>query len=55
MNKNPSIKCDVKSCKFNCETEDYCSLDSVNIGTHEPHPTVCECVDCKSFVKKSCC
>ncbi len=53
MTKNPSIHCDVSSCKYNLTGEHYCSLESIKIGTHEPNPSVCECVDCESFVKKS--
>lgn len=49
---NKSIGCTVASCKYHCNSEDYCSLDKVNIGTHESHPTDCQCVDCKSFEKK---
>lgn len=54
MPKNPSIHCDVSSCKFNMCNENYCTLESIKIGTHEPHPSVPECVDCESFVKKCC-
>lgn len=56
MKKNSSIGCDIKNCQYNCQTEDYCSLDTIKVGTHEANPTVPECTDCKSFVvKKGCC
>ncbi|MCM1523269.1 MAG: DUF1540 domain-containing protein [Ruminococcus sp.] len=56
MSKNSSIKCDVTSCKHNLNSEHYCTLDSIKVGTHEPNPTVPECTDCLSFVcKGSCC
>jgi hypothetical protein len=35
-------------------TEDYCSLDCIKVGTHEANPTVPECTECDSFVKRSC-
>lgn len=46
---NESIKCTVQQCKYHCQDKDFCSLDCVNIGTHESNPTMSECVDCKSF------
>ena len=49
MHKNSSIKCSVHECKYNMGTENYCSLDVISVGTHEPNPTVPECTDCKSF------
>lgn len=52
MHKNKSIQCTIQECKFNCGTENYCSLDVINVGTHEPDPKVPECTDCKSFVRK---
>ena len=50
--KNCSIMCTVDSCKHHCDTEQYCSLSSIKVGTHEPHPTECQCVDCNSFELK---
>ena len=50
--KNPSIKCNVTSCKYNMDSEHYCTLDCIQVGTHEKNPTVPECTDCMSFVKK---
>lgn len=52
MKKNPSIECDVKNCAYNCQTENYCSLSSIKVGTHENNPTQCACTDCKSFKLK---
>ncbi|MGN1051651.1 MAG: DUF1540 domain-containing protein [Acutalibacteraceae bacterium] len=54
-NANHSIRCSVVSCNNHCTNENYCSLDTVSIGTHESHPSECECVDCESFVAKSKC
>lgn len=50
--KNPNIHCTVDQCKHNCCSEPYCMLDTVHISTHEPEPSVKECVDCNSFEKR---
>lgn len=47
--ENKSISCTVKQCKNHCGSANYCSLDTVRIGTHESNPTMNECVDCESF------
>lgn len=52
MSKNPSIKCSVEQCKYNDNTEKYCTLNSIEVGTHESNPKVPECTDCLSFVCK---
>lgn len=49
---NPSIKCTVQQCSYHCTSKDYCTLDTVTIGTHEPNPTMEQCTDCKSFQKE---
>lgn len=54
-NKNHSIRCTVTSCENHNMSENYCALDTVNISTHEPHPSESKCVDCESFVAKSKC
>ena len=46
---NKSIGCAVNKCANHCKAEDYCSLNQVNIGTHESNPKKVECVDCNSF------
>ncbi len=50
-NENKSIRCSVEQCRHHCTTN-YCTLDTVSIGTHEANPTQPECVDCNSFEKK---
>lgn len=50
--KNPSIGCTVSSCQFHSDSEDYCSLQKIQVGTHESDPNVIECTDCQSFAKK---
>lgn len=52
---NPSIKCSVKQCQHHSENENYCTLNSIKVGTHEANPTMPQCTDCESFVKKTCC
>ncbi|MBQ7950205.1 MAG: DUF1540 domain-containing protein [Clostridia bacterium] len=49
---NHSIKCTVQQCRHHCNSENYCTLDCVSIGTHEADPTMDQCTDCKSFAKK---
>ena len=46
---NKSIECTVSQCAHHCCGENYCSLDRILVGTHEQHPTVDQCTDCKSF------
>lgn len=48
---NHAIRCNVVSCEYRCHDCDYCSLDRIEVGTHEPHPKMTECTDCKSFRK----
>ncbi|WP_300382310.1 DUF1540 domain-containing protein [Clostridium sp.] len=52
MNKNSSIGCTVKQCRYHAMSENYCSLNSIQIGTHEQNPTKIECTDCNSFALK---
>ena len=54
--KNESIKCTIKSCAHHAKDENYCSLDSILVGTHEANPTEKTCTDCESFeLKSGCC
>ncbi len=49
---NECIRCTVQNCKHHCGSKDYCSLKSIQIGTHEANPTMDQCTDCQSFVLK---
>ncbi len=49
---NESIKCTVTQCKHHCSEKNYCSLNSIVVGTHESNPTMVECTDCTSFEVK---
>lgn len=46
---NHCIECDVTECRHHDACENYCTLNTVKIGTHEGNPTVDSCTDCKSF------
>lgn len=49
---NRNIECNVVQCKNHAQSECFCALDRIKVGTHESNPTVCECTDCESFEKK---
>ncbi|QHI73319.1 DUF1540 domain-containing protein [Aminipila terrae] len=49
---NESIRCTVDQCKNHAQSKNYCSLDSITVGTHENSPTQDQCTDCKSFQVK---
>ena len=52
MDVNSSIKCSVNNCKYHAQKKDYCTLNEIQVGTHESNPTMIECTDCKSFALK---
>ena len=49
---NKSIECTVHQCANHCQSENYCALDRILVGTHEGNPTMDQCTDCMSFRKK---
>ena len=49
---NKCIACTVQQCAYHCEDADYCSLESMLVGTHEMNPVEEQCTDCKSFRRK---
>ncbi len=51
MEKKPNraIACTVSQCAHHAGTCDFCMLDRITVGTHEPDPTETRCVDCESF------
>lgn len=51
-NINKCIACTVSQCRHHCEDADYCSLDKILVGTHEANPTMDQCTDCKSFLRR---
>lgn len=50
--ENRNIQCYVENCKNHSAKGEYCSLNTITVGTHETNPTVPECTDCRSFVAK---
>ena len=51
MEENKAIGCSVRSCEYNASSN-YCTLDKIQVGTHETNPTQVECTDCESFKVK---
>lgn len=51
-NINRSIHCTVEDCVHHCGSCDYCSLESIHVGTHECRPEDDRCTDCLSFAEK---
>ena len=49
---NKCIECTVTQCKHHTQGQNYCSLDKIQVGTHEKNPTVPSCTDCNSFAPK---
>ncbi len=49
IGKNRSIMCSVDSCQHHCDSEDFCALDRIQVGTHETDPAMNQCTDCQSF------
>jgi len=50
--KNESIACTVNNCTHHAQSENYCTLNKIKVGTHENCPTQVECTDCESFKLK---
>lgn len=51
---NQAIKCSVDQCNYHCDSQEYCALDCITVGSHEPNPTMEQCTDCQSFKAKNC-
>lgn len=49
---NKCIECTVTQCKHHTQGQNYCSLEKIQVGTHEQNPTVPSCTDCNSFAPK---
>lgn len=52
MYKNEAINCSVTNCSYHANSENYCTLKAIMVGTHESNPTQKECTDCESFKNK---
>ena len=46
---NTSIKCTVSNCAYNNGTENYCTLDTIKVGTCGTAATKPEGTECDSF------
>lgn len=46
---NHCIVCNVTGCKNHNKSKNYCSLETIRVGTHESDPTEKPCTDCQSF------
>ena len=40
---------DTPNRSIHCGDAQFCALESIQVGTHEEHPTQAECTDCMSF------
>ena len=49
---NKAIACTVTNCRNHCDNADFCSLERIQVGTHEANPTMDQCTDCQSFQLK---
>ena len=49
---NHCIQCSVTQCRNPLQRRNYCSLRAHQVGTHESDPTMKQCTDCMSFVRK---
>lgn len=49
---NECIKCTVQQCAYHCGSKNYCTLECIQVGTHEQNPTMDQCTDCQSFALK---
>ena len=46
---NHAIRCTVRDCRHHNGVQNYCSLDCIDVASHEKEPTDERCVDCRSF------
>ena len=42
----------MERCRHHHNTKNYCTLESIQVGTHEMNPTKDQCTDCMSFAVK---
>ncbi|MBQ7255950.1 MAG: DUF1540 domain-containing protein [Oscillospiraceae bacterium] len=49
---NHCIECSVTQCQHHCQQENFCALNQIKVGTHEKNPSMEQCTDCLSYVKK---
>ncbi len=49
MDVNSCIKCSVNKCQYHAQSKNNCTLEEIQVGTHEKDPTDIACTDCESF------
>lgn len=49
MEANRHIGCNVNNCAYHCKDCNCCTLDHIEVSSHETNPTKAECTDCRSF------
>lgn len=49
---NECIRCTVDNCRHHHNTKNYCTLETIQVGTHEANPTMDQCTDCLSYTKR---
>ncbi|SFD14333.1 DUF1540 domain-containing protein [Clostridium uliginosum] len=49
MDHNSSIGCNVSECKFHCKSDDYCTLNKIQVVKHTTTANSTESTDCGSF------
>lgn len=52
MNTNLSIACSVNECKHHANSENYCTLDKINVAKCDCNTRKCEDTECGSFQAK---
>ncbi|AJA48239.1 hypothetical protein DUF1540 [Clostridium pasteurianum DSM 525 = ATCC 6013] len=50
---NNSIGCTVNECKYNDRSDNYCTLQKIEVVKHESIANTVECTDCGSFEKRN--
>ncbi len=50
--KNPSIQCIVKECKYHANNTDYCTLDSIRVNNTGQASQTSSDTECGSFIPK---
>lgn len=53
MEKNPSIQCVVRECRYHADKSDYCTLERIKVGKNDAVSNKVQDTDCQSFQTKS--
>jgi hypothetical protein len=48
-NANTSIHCSVTSCANHCPDQQYCALNTIQVGCQDPNVATCGATECASF------